>query len=110
MQRGEIFRLKAPKDVRGHEQGGARYGVVLQADELLVLSTVIIAPTSTRAQPASFRPEVEIAGQQTRVLVEQLGAVDPQLLGDSKGRLGFQELREVERALAAVVGLSGPRF
>jgi hypothetical protein len=37
--------------------------VVLQADELLSLSTVIIAPISTRAHAASFRPEVEIDGQ-----------------------------------------------
>jgi hypothetical protein len=48
--------------------------VVLQADELLSLSTVIIAPTSARAHPASFRPEVEIDGQ-PRVLVDQLGSI-----------------------------------
>jgi mRNA interferase MazF len=41
--------------------------VVLQADELLTLSTVIIAPTSTRAHPASFRPEVQIDGQRLSV-------------------------------------------
>jgi mRNA interferase MazF len=69
------------------------------------LSTVIIAPTSTRANAASFRPEVEIDGQRTRVLVEQLGAVDPSRLGESCGLLAFGELREVDRALAVVVGL-----
>ena len=105
MQRGEILRLRAPRGTRGHEQAGQRYGVVLQADELLSLSTVIIAPTSTRAQPASFRPEVEIDGQRTRVLVEQLGAVDPTRLGESLGLLAFSELREVDRALAVVLGL-----
>jgi len=105
VQRGEIFRLRAPREKRGHEQTGQRYGVVLQADELLSLSTVIIAPTSTRAQPASFRPEVEIDGRRTRVLVEQLGAVDPTRLGESHGLLAFRELREVDRALAVVLGL-----
>ena len=104
MQRGEIFRLRAPR-TRGHEQAGQRYGVVVQANELLSLSTVIIAPTSTRAQPASFRPEVQIDGQRTLVLVEQLGAVDPSRLGESHGLLAFGELREVDRALAVVVGL-----
>jgi len=79
--------------------------VVLQADELLSLSTVIIAPTSTRAQPASFRPEVEIDGHRTRVLVEQLGAVEPSRLGDSHRLLAFGELREVARALEVVLGL-----
>ena len=106
MQRGEIFRLRAPRGRRGHEQAGLRYGVVLQADELLSLSTVIIAPTSTRAQPASFRPQVEIDGQRTLVLVEQLGAVDPSRLGESRGLLAFGELRDVDRALAVVLGLS----
>jgi len=105
VQRGEVFRLRAPKDQRGHEQGGARYGVVLQANELLNLSTVIVAPTSTRALPASFRPEVQIAGRVTRVLVEQIGPVDPSRLGTSAGLLSFDELRGVDRALAVVVGL-----
>jgi mRNA interferase MazF len=105
VQRGEVFRLQAPRGSRGHEQTGQRYVVVVQADELLSLSTVIIAPTSTRAQPASFRPEVEIDGQRTRVLVEQLGAVDPTRLGESHGLLAFGELRKVDRALAVVVGL-----
>ncbi|MGH7869913.1 MAG: type II toxin-antitoxin system PemK/MazF family toxin [Candidatus Dormibacteraceae bacterium] len=105
MQRGEVFRLRAPKDQRGHGQAGARYGVVVQTDELLGLSTVIIAPTSTRALPASFRPEVEIEGRTARVLVEQLGAVDPRRLGESHGLLGFDELRAVDRAIARVVGL-----
>jgi mRNA interferase MazF len=92
--------------VRGHEQAGKRYGVVLQADELLALSTVIIAPTSTRALPASFRPEMVINGAQTRVLVEQIGAVDPSRLGESHVFLARDELRELDRALAIVLGLS----
>ena len=105
MQRGEIFRLRAPRSVRGHEQAGQRYGVVLQADELLALSTVIIAPTSTQALPASFRPEVEIEGARTRVLVEQIGAVDPSRLGESHGLLARDELHDVDRALGIVLGL-----
>lgn len=105
MQRGEVFRLRAPRAVRGHEQAGARYGIVLQADELLALSTVIIAPTSTHALPASFRPEVAIDGARTRVLVEQIGAIDPGRLGESHGLLAGDELRDVERALSIVLGL-----
>jgi len=48
---------------------------------------------------------VEIDGQRTRVLVEQLGAIDPSRLGKSQGLLAFGELREVDRALAVVIGL-----
>jgi mRNA interferase MazF len=72
---------------------------------LLVLTTVIIAPTSTRALPASFRPDVEINGSPTRVLVEQIGAVDPSRLGESHGLLTRDELHHVDRALSIVLGL-----
>lgn len=105
MQRGEVFALPSPRYARGREQRGERFGVVLQADELLALSTVIVAPTSTRARAASFRPEIDIAGTRTRVLVEQLGAVDPRRLGDSHGLISHDELRAVERASLVVLGL-----
>jgi mRNA interferase MazF len=105
VHRGEIVRLRAPRAARGHEQRGARYGVVLQAGDLLALSTVIVAPTSTAAQPASFRPEVTVARSRTRVLVDQLTAVDRTRLGSSVGTLGWEELTDVDRALAVVLGL-----
>jgi mRNA interferase MazF len=101
--RGEIFRIRLPG--RGREQRGPRYGVIVQADELLALSTVVIAPTSRSAAPATFRPEVEVAGERTRILVEQLRAVDLERLGDSAGRLTARELRAVDAALELVLGL-----
>jgi mRNA interferase MazF len=78
---GEVFRLPAPRDTRGREQRGARYAVIVQADEFLDLSTTLVAPTSTRARSASFRPTITVGGQETRVLVEQTTVVDPQRLG-----------------------------
>ena len=80
MRRGDIFALRLPKGV-GHEQRGRRFGVVVQSDAFLPRSVVLVAPTSTSAKPASFRPEIEIDGTPTRVLVEQVGAVDVQRLG-----------------------------
>ncbi len=102
--RGEVFRLRSPKGGRGHEQSGARYAVVIQSDDL-PLSTLLVAPTSTAARVASFRPEVEIAGSDTRVLAEQTAAVDPSRLGDSVGRLSFDEMRRVDSALRIVMDL-----
>ena len=104
MLRGDIHRLRLPKGV-GHEQHGDRFAVVVQADEFLPRSVVIVAPTSRSARPASFRPEVEIAGESTRVLVEQIGAVDATRLGDMVGRLALEELWGVDDALLAVLGL-----
>lgn len=102
--RGDVFRLRAPRQARGHEQAGHRYAVVVQSDDL-PLSTWLVAPTSTSARPASFRPEIELAGQRTRVLAEQTAAVDPNRLGEQIGRLSFDELRHVDAALRLVLAL-----
>ncbi len=105
MVRGEIFRLPPVRGARGREQRGARYAVVVQADEFLTLSTVLVSPTSTSARPASFRPVIELEGSSTRVLVEQTTVVDPQRLGRSAGRLEAHELQAVDEALALVLGI-----
>jgi len=105
MVRGEVFRLPAPRGARGHEQSGARFAVVVQADEFLGLSTVLVAPTSTSARPASFRPTITLEKHETRVLVEQTTVVDPQRLGRSGGRLATSELRAIDEALMLVLGL-----
>jgi mRNA interferase MazF len=104
VQRGEVFRFKVPKGT-GHEQQGERYGVVVQSDALLPRSVVLVAPTSRSARSASFRPEVVVAGEATRVLVEQLGAVDAQRLGRRAGRLSSDEMWAVDDALLTVLGL-----
>jgi mRNA interferase MazF len=99
-----VYWFKVPKGV-GHEQHGDRFGVVVQADELLPRSVVLVAPTSRSARAASFRPEIEAAGQTTRVLVEQVGAVDVQRLGELAGHLSREELWGVDDALITVLGL-----
>jgi mRNA interferase MazF len=103
--RGEVRRLRAPRDRRGSEQRGARYAVVVQADEMLALSTVLVAPTSRSAPARSWRPRIEIDGETTHVLVEQTTAVSPERLGETAGRLSARELRAVDDALALVLGL-----
>lgn len=77
MRRGEVYRFRVPKGL-GHEQRGERYGVVVQADELLPRSAV---------------------------LVEQLGAVDVQRLGKRVGLLDADEMWAVDEALMTVLGL-----
>lgn len=103
--RGDVYRLRAPRDARGREQRGARHAVVVQSEALDPLSTWMVAPTSTSARAATFRPGTEIAGLQTRVLVEQASAVDPSRLGERIGHLGFDELRAVDAALRLVLAL-----
>lgn len=83
---------------------GARDGVVVQSD-LLPLSTLLVAPTSTSARPASFRSEIIVAGRSTRVLAEQTAAVGPGRLGDRAGQLTGAELLAVDAALRVVLGV-----
>jgi mRNA interferase MazF len=105
MVRGEVFRLAAPRDRRGHEHRGARYAIVVQSDDVSGLSTVLVAPTSRGARPATFRPVIEFRDARTQLLVDQMTAVDPQRLGKSVGRLDAAELGAVDEALAVVLGL-----
>ncbi len=105
MVRGEVVRIAAPRRARGHEQQGARPGVVVQADELLELSTVLVAPTSRSASPASFRPLVDVGGTATRVLADQLRVLDVGAIGGSVGYLTRPEMEALDDALALVLGL-----
>jgi mRNA interferase MazF len=103
--RGDVYRLRAPRNAVGHEQDGPRYAVVLQSDDL-ILSTSVVAPTSTRAHPYVFRPEVTVRGEATRLMLDQLRAVDiEKAIGDRVGRLSPPEMVEVNRLLRAVLDI-----
>lgn len=86
MVRGDAYAITLPGK-RGRVQHGSRYAVVIQADDLLGLSTLVICPTSRSAPSASFHPEVSVAEQSTRVMCEMVGAVDARALGELVGHL-----------------------
>ncbi len=90
--------------MRGNEQRGARFAVVVQSDDLL-LSTLLVVPTSRSASPRVFRPTVVIDGEETWVLVEQATAVAPERLGELAGRVSRAELAAIDGALRLVFEL-----
>jgi mRNA interferase MazF len=104
VRRGDVYELRLPRGV-GHEQRGRRFGVIVQADAFLPRSVVLVAPTSRSARPATFRPELFIDGETTRVLVEQVGAVDVDRLGDSVGHASAEEMWGIDESLMTVLGL-----
>ncbi len=104
MLRGDVYEFRLPRG-RGHEQRGRRFGVLVHANEMLPRSVVLVAPTSRSARPASFRPEIEIQGEATRVLVEQVGAVDVGRLGGLVGHLTPEQQWGIDEALLTVLGL-----
>src|SRR5947207_15396887 len=73
--RGAVYRVDLGDAKRGHEQRGRRFGLVLSPSGL-AWSVVTIVPTSTTAQAAIFRPELEIDGRLTRFLVDQIRTID----------------------------------
>lgn len=105
MVRGDVHEIKLPKG-RGHVQHGPRYAVVVQADDLLSLSTIVICPTSTSAPPASFHPEISIGDSPTRVLCEMVGAVDIRTIGEQIAHLSIDELRAIDESLELVLDLA----
>lgn len=104
MVRGDVHAITLPSR-RGHVQRGRRYAVVVQADDLLRLSTVVVCPTSRSAFAASFHPEIALLDQPTQVLCEMAGAVDVRALGERVGHLSLQEMRAVDDALCLVLDL-----
>ncbi len=104
MLRGDIHELRIPRS-HGHEQRGRRFGVVVQANEFLPRSVVLVAPTSRSAKAASFRPEIGLLGENTRILVEQVGAVDVSCLGDLVGQVTPEQQWGIDEALMTVLGL-----
>jgi mRNA interferase MazF len=103
--RGDIHAITLPRR-RGHVQQGRRFAVVVQADDLLSLSTILVCPTSTSTPPASFHPEVMVDAEPTRVLCEMVGLVDARMLGNHTGHLTLDELRAVDDALELVLDLT----
>lgn len=102
--RGDVFEVVGPRRPSGHEQRGPRLGVIVQSDDL-PLSTVLLAPTSRSAPPRFFRPLVEVAGETTCVLVEQLRTVDVSRLGRLVGHLARDDREAVDDALELVLAL-----
>jgi mRNA interferase MazF len=102
--RGDVVRVPAARRARGHEQQGPRYGVVVQSDDLL-LSTVLVTPTSTSSLPMLHRPEIVLLGERTCLLVEQTRAVAREALGEPVAHLSYDELQRLDEALRLALAL-----
>lgn len=90
---------------RGRAQSGRRYAVVVQDDGLMTMSTIAICPTSQSVRAASYRPQIELKGDRTRVLCEMVGHVDASRLGDRVGHLSLDEIDAVDDGLRLVLSL-----
>lgn len=104
MVRGDVHAISLPRR-RGRVQHGRRFAVIVQADDLHALSTVVICPTSRSAPSASFHPQIVLGDEPTQILCEMVGAVDARALGEQIYHLTFDEMRDVDDALRLVLEL-----
>ncbi len=106
MIRGAVYRIDLGP-ARGHEQRGKRLGLVVSPSES-PLSVVTVVPTSTSAGPSVHRPSLEIAGTQTRLLVDQLRSIDTDYVaGEPVDYLTRDAMAEVELAIGHYLGIPG---
>ena len=59
----------------GINSGAGGFGLVISIEQN-AWSVVTIIPTSTSAQSSVFRPEVVIAGLETKILIDQVRTID----------------------------------
>jgi mRNA interferase MazF len=105
MIRGAVYPVDLGEAKRGHEQRGRRFGVVISIEQD-DWSTVTIIPTSTKAQPAVFRPDVVVAGRETRILIDQIRTVDVSYItGELVDYLSRDDMAQVEHGLSRYFGL-----
>jgi mRNA interferase MazF len=105
MIRGAVYPVDLGDARRGHEQRGRRLGLVISIEQD-AWSTVTIIPTSTSARASVFRPEVVVAGRDTRVLIDQVRTIDVSYVtGEIVDYLTQDDMAQVEHGLSRYVGL-----
>lgn len=103
MIRGGVYQVNLGRP-RGHEQGGKRLGLVMSPSKS-PLSVATVVPTSTSAGRSIHRPELEIAGRPTLMLIDQIRSIDlDHIVGEPLDYLTREQLAQVELALAHYLG------
>jgi mRNA interferase MazF len=105
MNRGAVYPVDLGEAKRGHEQRGRRLGLVISIEQN-ASSAVTILPTSTSAQAAIFRPDVVIAGRDTKILIDQIRSIDTRYVsGELVDYLSHDGMAQVEHCLSRHFGL-----
>jgi mRNA interferase MazF len=105
MIRGAVYPVDLGDAKRGPELRGRRLGVVISSKQN-AWSTVTIVPTSTSAQASVFRPEVIIAGRDTKILIDQIRTIDVSYVaGEVVDHLARDDMAQVEHFLLRYFGL-----
>lgn len=105
MIRGAVYPVDLGEAKRGHEQRGRRLGLVISIEQD-AWSTVTVIPTSANAQASIFRPEVVVAGRNTKILIDQIRTIDVlYVTGELVDYLSRDDMAQVEHGLSRYFGL-----
>jgi len=104
--RGDIVTVALPG-----AYGKPRPAVVIQADLLDALDSVVICPLTSDIRDLAVRPTIEPApsnglGVTSQVMADKISTVPRSKAGPTLGRLSREQLVAVERALLVVVGIA----
>lgn len=102
--RGAVYRVDLGDAERAHEQRGRRLGVIVSRTDL-ISPMVTVVPMSTSARPTVFRPVIEIDGQETTLLVDQLRSIDVDYIGKYVAVLNPTDLATLDDTLGRYLGI-----
>lgn len=108
--RGDIY-YSYLGDNFGHEQGGVRPVLVIQNNLGNFHSpTVIVAPITSRIKKTTQPTHVYISeraklDKNSVILLEQIRTIDKSRLREYLGRLQFDEMKEVNKAILVSLGV-----
>ncbi len=104
--RGAVYPVDLGDAERGRRAAGRRLGLVMGIEQN-AWSAVTIIPTSTSTRQASvFRPEAVIAGRDTKILIDQIRAIDVSCFaGELVDYLSRDDMAQVEHSLSRFFGL-----
>lgn len=114
-RRGEIWLVSLGAARRG-EPGKNRPAIVISVDEIAAgveHELFVVVPVSSSRAPSMLRPKVSPAegiDDESAAICRGVRAVSRSRLLRPIGRLQPETLREVERALAMILGLDAWRF
>ena len=106
INRGDIFYIHREETV-GSEQHSGRPAIIVSNAECNENSSVveIVFLTCKQKRPLPTHVKIESAGRRSTALCEQITSVDVCRLGDYKGHVTDEEMRQIDAALMCSLGL-----
>ena len=102
VSRFDVYLVDLPAQPIGDARA-ARLCLVVSPDEShRYVTTVLVAPMTTRARPYPTRVPCRFNGKHGQIALDQLRTIDKALLVRHLGRVGSTTQKDVQRVLAAL--------